>query len=282
MKQAFVGFDSAWAGRNKGAIAYVIFQGDVLQESRSPQSSLFHDAAQIIRELQRECHDVLVAIDQPIIVPNYSSSRPVDRVAGSLMGRLRSGVQPANRSKTAMFGDKAPIWKFIDDIGASLDFEAAETASGQTHLIEVYPALALPTLEPEFMERKSAARYDPTKPKNFCLADWQQVCETVHPCAADFGLDSMSRWAKDMAGLASPKKSHQDEIDAMTCLIVALQWRRKLAWHEVSAIGDLETGYMVTPTSHTTRNILQDACGKRNVSFYCREAEEVIFCCNSG
>ena len=272
MKQAFVGFDSAWSRRKKGAIAYAIFQDDKLQDVEEPQSSSFCDAAQVIKNLQSECHDVMVAIDQPTIVPNHRGNRPVDRVAASLISRLRSGVQPANRSKADMFGDMAPIWQFIDDIGACMDFRAAETASGQTHLLEVYPALALPSLEPSFMDRKSAARYNPENRKKFSLADWRQVCETVRRCADDFTLNPLSEWAEEMARLASPKKSHQDKIDALLCLIVALQWRRKLAWHEVSAIGDLETGYMVTPTLHATRNILQDACGKHGVSFYCREA----------
>lgn len=270
MQQAFVGFDSAWSDRNKGAITYVVFQGDMLLKASKPQSSSFLDAARIIGELQKECGDVLVAIDQPTIVPNQSSSRPVDRVANALMARIGSAAQPANRNKVAMFGDKAPIWKFIDDIGASLDFEAAETGSGQTHLIEVYPALAVPSLEPSFMNRRSAARYNPGNRKKFSLADWGQVCETVRRCADDFTLDLLSEWAEEMAQLGSPKKPHQDRIDALLCLIVALQWRRKLAWHEVCAVGDLKTGYMVTPTTHTTRNILQDACGKRGVSFYCR------------
>ena len=268
MQQAFVGFDSAWTGRNKGAITYVVFQRDMLLKVRKPQSSSFLDAARIIKELQKECDDVLVAIDQPTIVPNQSHSRPVDRVAGALMGRIGSAAQPANRNKADMFGDTAPIWKFIDDIGASLNFEAAETGSGQTHLMEVYPALALPSLEPSFMDRKSAARYNPEKRKKFSLADWRQVCETVRRCVDEFYLSPLSRLANEMAQLGSPKKPHQDRIDAMICLVIALQWSRSRGSHGLIAIGDLKTGYMVTPTTRATRNILQDACGKRSVSFY--------------
>ena len=158
MKEAFVGFDSAWSAKNQGAISYAVSQG-VWQRTEVPRPASFNDAAEIIKALHEECDDVLVAIDQPIIVPNPDRSRPVDGVARSLMSRLRSGVQSANRNKTFLFGDEAPVWKFIGDIGfcefdgttnhaASryiVDFEAARIATGQTRVIEVYPALALPT-----------------------------------------------------------------------------------------------------------------------------------------
>ena len=42
MKEAFVGFDSAWAVRNSGAIAYAVFDGDDLEISL-PQLADFPD-----------------------------------------------------------------------------------------------------------------------------------------------------------------------------------------------------------------------------------------------
>ena len=140
MKEAYVGFDSAWSAKNRGAICYAIYQEGVPPEVSLPQPSSFADAARIIKDLQAKCYDVLVAIDQPIIVPNPTGSRPVDGVARSLMSRLRSAVQSANRDKKRLLGDEAPIWKFISDIGSCefsgktgyaynriVDFEAAKT-----------------------------------------------------------------------------------------------------------------------------------------------------------
>ena len=168
MKEAFVGFDSAWAGKTAGAISYAVFRETNLEKVSLPRVADFADAAGIIVDLQGECDDVLVAIDQPIIVNNQAGSRPVDRVADSLMTRIHSGTPSANRNKDTMFGDNAPIWRFINRIrppGMTYrvlkDFEAARMATGETHLIEVYPALSLPAMNPTFMGRKSAARYNP-------------------------------------------------------------------------------------------------------------------------
>ena len=55
-----------------------------------------------------------------------------------------------------------------------------------------------------------------------------------------------------------PRKLDQDKIDAALCLLIAQMWRRQT--HEVRVIGDVKTGYMVTPTSDATRRILEAAC----------------------
>ena len=99
MNEVFVGFNSAWPERNKGAISYAVFQSGVLEKAKKPQPSSFPNAAEIINKLQEECHDVLVAVDQPIIVPNHCGSRSFDRVAASLMSQLHSGVQPPHRTR---------------------------------------------------------------------------------------------------------------------------------------------------------------------------------------
>ena len=85
MKEAFVGFDSAWGGHRAGAISWAVFQDNDLEKAALPRLVGFADAAEIIEDLQRECDDVLVTIDQPIIVPNDLGGRPVDWVADAVM-----------------------------------------------------------------------------------------------------------------------------------------------------------------------------------------------------
>ena len=278
MREAFVGFDSAWAGNKVGAISYAVFQGANPETVRLPRVADFADAAGIIEDLQGECDHVLVAVDQPTIVNNQAGSRPVDRVAGSLMRRLHSGTQPANLNKDAMFGDNAPIRRFIRRIKPPdmtcrdlKDFEAARRATSETHLIEVYPALALPAMNQVFMDRELAARYDPEK-RNFSPEDWRRVCRIVHRCAGEFNLQSLSQWANEMIAPwdspERPKKPHQDKIDAAICLLISLMWRCVQDQHELHAIGNLNKGYMVTPMSDATRGILREACLGRNVDFH--------------
>ena len=298
MKEAFVGFDSAWGGHRAGAIAWAIFQDEVPENTPPPSLVGFADAAEIIEDLQRECDDVLVAIDQPIIVPNDLGERPVDTVADAFMQQLNSTALKANRTEPQvniyLHGDEGPVWKFMRKIGPCeyfgrpdchdmrtfVDFEAAQIPSRNTRVIEVYPALALAGLNPIFTDRRSAARYDPEnrrRPHPFSLNDWRSVCNTVAYCAEQLGLPRLPQWAREMVtpwdSPKRPRKLHQDKIDAALCLLVAVQWRRQA--DGVSVIGDLENGYIVTPTSDRTREILQEACKRYGVCFNGEEHERL-------
>jgi predicted RNase H-like nuclease len=278
-------------------MAWVVCQDQVPEKCVLPRLVGFADAAEIIEDLQRECDDVLVAIDQPIIVPNDVGRRPVDCIADSVMQHLKSSALRANRTErgegfnnTYLHGNEAPIWKFMsrigpcgysgttdrDDKGAFVDFQAAQMPTDdrthRTHVIEVYPALALTALNPIFMCRGSTARYDPENyggRHRFSLHDWKLVCSTVACCADHFDLQEVSKWAKEMeqpwVSPRRPRKLDQDKIDAALCLLIAQMWRRQT--HEVRVIGDVKTGYMVTPTSDATRKILEAACAKHGIVF---------------
>jgi predicted RNase H-like nuclease len=124
------------SSRIKGAVTF-----------ESPQHALFGQAIEFIEGKSRLHDTCIVAIDQPTIVPNEQGCRPVDRVAGSLVSFLGGGVQPANRSKRGIFDNDAPIWSFKESLGATEDPELSRRAERGLFIIEVFPALALPTFE---------------------------------------------------------------------------------------------------------------------------------------
>ena len=66
-----------------------------------------------------------------------------------------------------------------------------------------------------------------------------------------------------------PTKHAQDCLDALICLIVALEWRRAPR-ARVAVIGDGRTGYIVTPVSPETRHILEQAAIANGVAFDAR------------
>lgn len=111
---SIVGFDSAWTDNPKapGAICVIRLDGDGAHLYLAPRLASFAEALAVIERERKEAQKCLVALDQPTIVPNLTGSRPVDRVAGSLISWIGGGVQPASRSKKGMFDDGAPIWRF--------------------------------------------------------------------------------------------------------------------------------------------------------------------------
>lgn len=266
-REAFIGFDSAWGDKNPGSIAWASFSDRGLERCCLPKLASFNEAISVCKKL-RTGHDfLLIAIDQPTIVENSSGSRPVEGVIRPLIGKLGSGVQPASRKKE-VFGPNAPVRRFLNEIDVLQDPMIARVSQEGAYLIEVYPVLALAALEPEIMEREQAARYNPTKP-NFRVDDWKLVAKAVARHTDHFNLPTLSKWAKLAADTRWPSKGEQDMLDAAICLIVALQWRRAER-ESVAMIGDLDSGYMITPVSKSTKAVLQNSARDRGVSY--REA----------
>ena len=164
-----------------------------------------------------------------------------------------------------MFGSNAPIWRFLQGLQSFENPPVARTSKYGLHVLEVFPALALPALEPEILQRRRAARYNPIR-KTFSRDDWRLVATCLCRRADTWGMAPLSRWAGRQADLAVPTKYDQDRIDAAICLIVALEWRNSPR-DRVAVIGDGHRGYMVTPVSAETREVLERAAIASGVPF---------------
>jgi predicted RNase H-like nuclease len=263
-RETIIGFDSAWAGRNLGAICSVTLSQGMVECFTAPRLVQFAEAAAVIEKANLASDYVLVGLDQPTLVPNAKGIRPVERVAGSIVNKLGGGVQPENRGKEGMFGNAAPVWQFLDRIGARENPEAARRASRGLFLIEVFPALALPSIIPEIWHRKRAAKYNPANRNLFLLKDWQLVANGVAHLADNIHALSIANAARELAQLQSPGKPHQDKLDSLICLLVAMMWRLSDRCDSM-VIGDRITGYMVTPVSEDTRPILRKSASRNLV-----------------
>ena len=261
-----VGFDSAWTDNAKspGAVFAVRCDHRGQLSSSDPQLASFDQAFDFIADEQSRCDVCIVALDQPTIVPNLGGMRPVDKVVASLISWLGGGVQPANRSKKGMFDDDAPIWRFKQRLSASDDAEAARTADQGLFLIEVFPALALPSLEAAYFGRLVAPRYNPANRRRFRLPDWIGVTTVVHRHAFTLGLVSLATWATNATQISTPSKSDQDKLDATICALIGVLWRSKDR-SETIMVGNAEIGYMIAPASTDVRARLRTAAAAHNV-----------------
>lgn len=257
----FVGFDSAWidAPATPGAICAI--QGPTADGPASfvaPELVSFQQALGFVRQVASPTGLTLVGMDQPTIVPNASGSRPVDRVSASVVSWLGGGVQPANRGKKGMFCDASPIWRFLDALGAIQDPELARQAGSGLFLMEVFPALALPSLDDAFCRRHGAAKYNPLNRRLFRLDDWSRVGAAAAREAHRLGCAHAALWCEAHARLERPRKADQDRLDAVLCALTAMRWRadrRDLSVY----VGDLVAGYMVAPVTNKIRERLASA-----------------------
>ncbi len=242
---AITGFDSAWSKRNRGAIAHLV-ACDGETQFMAPQTASFDEALASTKAIGAGATVHVVGIDQPLIVSNQIGCRPVERVFQSLMSSVRNAIQPANRTKAELFGDGAPIWSFLCDLDADLHWSRSTGARSGMYAIEIYPAAALLGLFPQFLARGRAAKYNPAN-KTFDLADWRLVCDSLADLGSKLGLVGLPEWAWAHGRIVTPRKADQDRLDAAICVVVTYLWWRYGLDHSI-VVGDLETGYIVTPS----------------------------------
>jgi predicted RNase H-like nuclease len=257
MPVTFVGFDSAWTDNptSPGAICSIDYDGRQFSGFKEPILARFSQALVFIRGVDGPGGLTLVAIDQPTIVSNQSSMRPAERVAASAISWLGGGVQPANRARVGMFDDGAPIWSFLRDLNATEDPELARSAQVGLHIMEVFPALALPAFHDDFCGRLRAPRYNPAR-RTFRREDWVRVVEVVAAESEKLGCSVVTEWCTPLGALSNPHKSDQDRLDAVICLLIAIRWR--LSPREQSVmIGDRTHGYIIAPVTDETRRRLK-------------------------
>lgn len=261
------GFDSAWKDESLGAIGAITIDRDGRREFRKPERVSFDQALGYIRLQQSGYAHSLVAIDQPMIVKNKDGCRPVDRTAGTLLGRIGGGVQCASLKKDTLFGEGSPLWRFMSKLGAMKNpLEAREDKAGK-FMIEVFPALALPSLNSEFTKPPGVPKYNPRKKDKFRLKDWIAVTGVVACLAQEHEIEGLETWAKCMGSIGKPEKADQDLLDAAICALVGYLWRFGPSG-EVAMIGDLDSGYMITPISSDTRSTLEEGAQEKGAPFH--------------
>lgn len=264
----FTGFDSAWTDNPKrpGAIASILDSGLGRLRLVSPKPATFNEAQAEILTLAKTMPIHVVGIDQPTIVPNAGGSRPVERVAGHLIGKMKGGVQPANRSRVGMFDDDAPIWMFLSSLPHKQSpFHAIRANSGR-YIMEVYPALTILGLFPFFITRGCLPKYNPENRKQFRLCDWRRLTYRISRYGRENGIEAMVEWATSMMTLSKPTKSDQDGIDAVICAIEAYHWWTWGCDRSV-VIGDQHNGYIVAAVTPWMKDVLNARAKIHSVPF---------------
>jgi predicted RNase H-like nuclease len=262
----YIGFDSAWAGNPKapGAICAVRIKEGQPVRFHAPQLVSFDEALTFIRNVSVDGGSTLIALDQPTVVPNLTGMRPVERVAASLVSWLGGGVQPSNRGRLGMFCNASPIWRFLAALGAVEDPEQARVAANGLYLMEVFPALALASLDAGFFGRLAGPRYNPDRRKTFRTDDWVRVAEAAAQESHALGCEELAGWCRHAGRTIQPRKPNQDMMDSVICVLIALRWRLRPRGESL-LLGDLTTGYMVLPASPTVRERLTVPARKLSV-----------------
>jgi len=260
MTKLLIGFDSAWTPNNCGALVGVLRADDgAFRELGSPQVVDYCQAERTIVDWQslEKPEATIVLLDQPTIVKNASGQRPVENLVGSAVSRRYGGVQPANTGRKEMFGNDAPVWRFLSRFGGSAD--PLEPLAG-TWVVETYPVLAMIALGWTLPDPRPTGRlpkYNPARKRTFSISDWQHVCQRASSAFGERGLAGIAGWLNGVAQILKPRKADQDGLDACVCLLAALHLAET---RECLMVGDLDTGYIVVPYGEILSKELEARC----------------------
>jgi predicted RNase H-like nuclease len=234
--------DLAWGERSRTGLAVLDGTGRLLE------SGTVRTDDEIAGFVERFATGTLVAaVDAPLVVPNETGRRSCEAEVGRLFGRYHAGAHPANRGNR-MFVPEPRGARLAARFGWELD-PAVRPAAGRKVCIEVYPHPAMVSLFAlDRVIPYKRKRHRDVPDLRHAYARLLHNIETT--CGAVLALPESPRWRDLRAAAAAATRKRdlaqiEDEVDAIFCAYLAWLW----ATHpdRMTVLGDLATGYIVTP-----------------------------------
>jgi predicted RNase H-like nuclease len=192
----------------------------------------------------------VVAIDQPLVVPNLTGMRPVEKaLASALMRGFRCGAHPAN-TRNPCFGLQAGIWDLLEalDTTGYVQWPRAvcDRRPGRFYL-ECYPHTAILGL----FDVDQIIRY---KVHHRRPDEWRRLLALLESLAGAW--PAVGNVEHYFPRSLPQTKRNEDATDAFIAAYVgAYLYEHGLSRSAI--LGDVETGYIVTPVSARLRTALE-------------------------
>ncbi|NBQ64372.1 MAG: DUF429 domain-containing protein [Verrucomicrobia bacterium] len=230
-----VGIDLAWGEKNRDGVCFLEWDGwkGVVAGFAYPQGD--GDLLASIRENARGWGSVFVAVDAPIVCPNRTGTRPVDRLTHRMFHRQHAACHPANSTKCP----RPPrVARLLEKSGFRVGWEPSR---GKRTVAEVYPHPAMVRLFgiPRIVKYK----------KGRVLArrrEFRRLQSLLRNCLRKKfpGL----RMDPSMAAFLAEKwsKPVEDRTDAFFCALIGL-WHWIHRGRKSEVIGDRRRGFILLP-----------------------------------
>jgi predicted RNase H-like nuclease len=242
----FVGIDLAWGDRG-GTGLCAVEAGRVLASAR-----VTTDAEIIEWVTPYLAADVLAAIDAPLIVTNTTGRRPCERAISHCFGAHHAGAHSSNLGLPA-FAKGVRGERIAKALGLNVD-PTFEPRSRIQRAIEVYPHPAIVALfDLQLTLKYKAKRGRTTSGRCTAFRELLAHLEALVQAEPPLDVSACARWewmrtVVEHAPNGAALDRAEDELDAYVCAYVAhYYWTHGTTRCRV--VGDLESGYIVTPVS---------------------------------
>ena len=236
----YCGLDLAWSARNASGVAVVDADGRLLASG-----TVVSDQALADWLAPHLPHLRVVAVDAPLVVPNLTGARPVERAMTSAYGAAGAGTYPSNRTNPLFDPPRGEA--LADRFGWRITTDRPDDDGAAPVCIEVYPHPAMVGLFG--LDRVIPYKPRPTRSiadRRLALGTLMTHLETIEPLA----LHRHPHWATLRATLTTAErpvdlKRLEDELDGIFCAHLAWLWGTGST--ALRVWGDAVAGFIVAP-----------------------------------
>jgi predicted RNase H-like nuclease len=230
-----IGIDLAWGDKKPDGVCII----EATRRSASVAGFALpsgDDAliATVMRAAARR-RSVFLTVDAPIVCPNRTGTRPVDRLTHTMFHREHAACHPANLTKCPR---PVRIRKKLEALGFTAGWNARR--GGKT-VAEVYPHPAIVRLFrlPRIIKYKKGTVAERKREfKRYQHLITKSLSREFPMLAVDGETRALLR--------ASWSKPVEDQTDALLCALIGL-WHWLHAGRRSEVIGDAETGFILLP-----------------------------------
>lgn len=235
MKVLLIGVDLAWGEKKHDGVCLLEWdgRGGSVLGFGYPQGD--KELMELVRERGGEFSSAFVTVDAPIVCPNKTGTRPVDRLTHRMFHREHAACHPANLTKCP----RPPrIAQLLKKEGFRIGWQPAV---GKKIVAEVYPHPAMVRMFgiPRIVKYKKGSVAKRRKEFRRLQGLLRRCLRKRFPrLAIDAETRSLlaQRWSKPV----------EDRTDALFCALIGLwHWMHRGKKSEV--IGDARTGFILLP-----------------------------------
>jgi predicted RNase H-like nuclease len=231
----FIGIDLAWGDRKPDGVCMISASHRTARMSGLAYPTGDKELLTLLREILSTSPSAFLTIDAPIVCPNTTGTRPVDRLTHTMFHREHAACHPANATKCP----RPPrIRRKLEKMGVHTGWEIAPS---QWMAAEVYPHPAMVRLFeiPRIVKYKRGTVAERRKE----FARLQDLLSTL--LEHRFPYLTLSEEARSL--LQSPwSKRVEDLTDAFFCALIGL-WHWKHHGKKSEILGNKRTGFILLP-----------------------------------
>jgi len=241
MKVLLIGVDLAWGEKMHDGVCFVELDGvgGRVLGFGYPQGD--RDLMKLIGETSRNYQTVFVTVDAPIVCPNRTGTRPVDRLTHRMFHREHAACHPANLMRCP----RPPrVARILQRNGFRVGWE---TLAGGRWVAEVYPHPAMVRMFglPRIIKYKKGSVAERRKEFQRLQGLMRRLMRRSFP-KLRLGIEATDllrlKWSKPV----------EDRTDALFCALIGMwHWMHRGKRSEV--IGDRKSGFILLPEEGAAR-----------------------------